>query len=367
VKRVLILTAGFGEGHNTAARNMKSALEKERPGEMDIRIVDVYAQTNPRLNWVMKKGYYIAITHVTGLWKAVFQLFNRPGVLEGSLPLIAGMRKALAKQIHEFDPSLIISTYPVYSFLAAQIRDNGNAFTSPFVMMVTDSTEINSVWYRCASDYFIVVDEPTSERLVEGGAQADRIRVLGFPVDPRFADLEPLPEDTPPPWRILFMPTGKRRQAIETLQFLLSHAHVNVTVLTGKNDALKESLTPFTQTHPGRCTLVGWTDQIPQLMTTHHLFLGKAGGAVTQEALAAGCPLMIQHVVPGQEEGNIAYILHEQIGALANTPELLRIQFEEAFGGEARGWRRWKRNILKLRRAGASSDIARFLLQCGSS
>jgi len=29
---------------------------------------------------------------------------------------------------------------------------------------------------------------------------------------------------------------------------------------------------------------------MPQLLMSHHLVIGKAGGAMVQEAIAAGCP-----------------------------------------------------------------------------
>jgi UDP-N-acetylglucosamine:LPS N-acetylglucosamine transferase len=56
--------------------------------------------------------------------------------------------------------------------------------------------------------------------------------------------------------------------------------------------------------YPGRVDLLGWTDRMPQMLMSHNLVITKAGGATVQEALAACCPLIINQVVPGQEEGN---------------------------------------------------------------
>ena len=44
--RILILTAGFGEGHNTAARCIAEAL-RENPG-VEVKVVDIYLETIPR-------------------------------------------------------------------------------------------------------------------------------------------------------------------------------------------------------------------------------------------------------------------------------------------------------------------------------
>ena len=41
---------------------------------------------------------------------------------------------------------------------------------------------------------------------------------------------------------------------------------------------------------------------------THHLVISKAGGATVQEAIAARCPMIVNQVIPGQEEGNARLI-----------------------------------------------------------
>ena len=55
--RILILTAGFGEGHNTAARCIAEAL-RENPG-VEVKVVDIYLETIPRFTKVLQAGYTI--------------------------------------------------------------------------------------------------------------------------------------------------------------------------------------------------------------------------------------------------------------------------------------------------------------------
>ncbi|HEY8995715.1 MAG TPA: galactosyldiacylglycerol synthase, partial [Lacunisphaera sp.] len=53
--KVLILTAGYGEGHNSAARALKSAFD-EHPGT-EGELVDLFALRAPRLNNLSRRGY----------------------------------------------------------------------------------------------------------------------------------------------------------------------------------------------------------------------------------------------------------------------------------------------------------------------
>jgi processive 1,2-diacylglycerol beta-glucosyltransferase len=71
----------------------------------------------------------------------------------------------------------------------------------------------------------------------------------------------------------------------------------------------------------------------------------------------------VSHLVPGQEEGNIALIERLGVGAQAlGGPEKLAEVARETFANDGRIWRGWKQNLDKLDAADAGGRIARFLL-----
>ncbi|MEO6846020.1 MAG: hypothetical protein ABI443_01740 [Chthoniobacterales bacterium] len=360
-KRVLIVTAGFGEGHNTAAKNIRAALLSENP-DSEVLISDLYAVTNPRLNRMMQAGYRFAINRATTIWHTIYKAFDYPGAIESTLPLIAKMRDAFLRQIESFRPDAVVSTYPIYGFVKDEITKKGNAFTMPFFTMVTDSTLINSAWYRRPSTAFLVPDQPTKDCLLRKGVDEKIIHALGFPVALCFENLRPVLPDATPPWKVLIMPSTRRSVALRILTAVLARKDTTATIVAGRCQYVLDGLenSPFSK--DPRCKILGWTDKMPELLAEHHLFIGKAGGATVQEAIAAQCPILISHVVPGQEEGNIALILQNQIGALANTNELMKNSLDLAFDHEAATWRNWKCNIAQHSRCDASRNIARFIL-----
>jgi len=81
-------------------------------------------------------------------------------------------------------------------------------------------------------------------------------------------------------------------------------------VTVGRHSELKEKLAKRARKYDGRLHLLGWTNQMPELMMRSHLVIGKAGGATVQEAIAARCPLIINQVIPGQEEATRAWSNH---------------------------------------------------------
>jgi len=348
----------MGEGHNTAARNIRDAILAERPGA-EVLVADPYTRTNPLVNRLVQRGYTMAINRYPRAWKVVFELLSKKGVVEGMGPMLAELTSAVRGLISEFRPDVIASTYPVFSFLNAKIRKSQRGQSAPFFTVITDSTQINSAWYRCPCDGSIVADELTADVLRRDGVPPENIHILGFPVGLEFECLKPAPASTP--WRVLFFPGGTTARALATLEGLGRLDNVVVDVVTGRRKATHAAIQAAGLPRAG--TLTGWTDQMPHLMASHHLFIGKAGGATVQEAIAAQIPFLVSHVVPGQEEGNIAFIEQAGIGALAaNSPNQILHQVKGAFANDGALWHAWKKNLATLKKPSASRAIARFLL-----
>jgi processive 1,2-diacylglycerol beta-glucosyltransferase len=361
--RILLLTAGFGEGHNTAARCIAEAL-REQPG-VEALIVDVYQETVPRFTKVLQAGYSLAINRFPFIWSAIFTVLDKPGALEKSLPFAGNLRDALSRSLEQHKPDAIVSTYPLYAYLLRQLREKGQLSAQvPLLTVVTDSTAINSSWYRAGSEVFILADKETEEVLLRGGADPSTLKVLGFPVAPRLASLKPCEEIIHGAKRILYLPSSRSAHTIEVIRELQKLPDVEITVVTGRLKGLHQGLDTSGVIDGVKTHLIGWTDKIPELLCNHHLYIGKAGGAIVHEAIAARCPILVSHVVPGQEEGNIELIERHDIGRLAaHHPLALAASVSEVFANHETTWKRWKKNLKEVSRPGASRDIAAFVLE----
>lgn len=332
-------------------------------GGAEVRVEDVYLRQVPLVNRLLQSAYGLAINKFPSVWSAVFDFLDKPGRLESTLPLAGRLREGVRALIGEFRPDVILSTYPLYAYLVRELRARGCPGADvPLVTLVTDSTAINSSWYRGGSDAFLVADPETSSVLVRGGVPAERVHVTGFPVAPRLADLKPLGTTVHGAVRLIYFPSARADLALRTIRALLSFQGKELTVVTGRLTRLHATLEASGIFDGIRSHLVGWTDKVPELLCSHHLYIGKAGGAIVQEAVAARCPILVSHVVPGQEEGNIEMIERHDIGRLAaHYPETIAASVEEAFDRDAATWKRWKENLAAMSRPAASRTIAEFL------
>jgi processive 1,2-diacylglycerol beta-glucosyltransferase len=360
MSRILILTAGYGEGHNSAARALKAAFD-EQPG-VEAELVDLFALRAPRFNNLSRRGYVKLINTAPKLWSGIYRWLDESSRAPAVLRTLASHRRLLGRIIAEKQPVALVSTYPVYAWLINQLRAEAKV-TCPLFTVVTDALTINSLWYRAPSDGWFVTDHDSAAFLRARGLPAERVHVSGFPVALAFADrpaaLQP-PEPASPvrPRRVLFMINSSRATALPIAQALLQQRDWWITFTAGRDAGLQRELEQMAQGAPARAEVLGWTDRIPELLMTHHAVISKAGGATTQESINALCPLIISQIVPGQEEGNYQLLKRHNAGALATTPESIVTILEAAFSRDALLWHHWRQNLKALARPAAARAIA---------
>jgi processive 1,2-diacylglycerol beta-glucosyltransferase len=363
VRSILILTAGFGEGHNAAARNLQEAITAASP-TTPCFVHDVFRDAYGRLTRMVENGYVTIINNFPALWQTAFKILDRTRVVEQHISWYGAAARRLTQLIAEHRPAIIVSTYPGCNHLLDFLfrKRLKRPFTS--VTIVTDSLTINSVWHRAHSDFFLVANDLTAEVLTNAGVPLQKIRIFGFPVPRIFASFNGSCPVPPPGgrWRVLYVINSGRHLAPEITRRLLALEEVSLTVTVGRDHDLARQLTILATEDRRRLDIRGWTPEMPQLMAKSHLLISKAGGATVQETLAARTPMIITQVVPGQEEGNARLIIDKEAGALATTPREIAAATHRAFANGAQDWLKWQRAATSLARPVAADETARFVL-----
>ena len=381
MKKILILSASFGEGHNSAARGIRDGLARVAPNS-EIELRDLFAETYGALNEFIRRSYLGLINRWPRSWGYVYRWLDRKNNFDKDFARFSRLKNHFANWLERFQPDVVVSTFPPYPYLLQQISRSNRTCKS--VVVVTDSITVNAIWYRCEAEFFLVPNEQSAAVVRTGGIALDKIRIFGFPVNPKFADLaqngqrsrrEPRDVDGWPERgtsreashqstsensrHVLYVINAGTRHAPELVDKLLD-LEINLTVTVGHNDRVRRAIELVARNR--RIDILGWTDQLPRLLCQSHLLIGKAGGATVQETIAAGCPMIINHIVSGQEEGNAQLIVETNSGAIARSPAEVITQVRRAFAGNASQWREWRTNISRLSRPRASLEIAQFLL-----
>lgn len=364
MKRILILTAGFGDGHNAAARSLREAIEFTTD-EAKVEVLDLFESSYGVLNTLAKRAYLGMVQYAPTLWNGVFQVMDNPTLFRRQINNMGKLRDRLAAVLHDTEPDCVVSTYPVYAHLIDEIYKDHAERPFRLVTMVTDSMSVCSAWFRAHSDLLIAANEPTAKFIVDGGVERSRVLPLGFPVSPQFA-LE-RPADLVPPRKgerrkVLFIINTGQKKCGKVIDELLKIDDLDLTITVGRDAELKAKLIERTREHGSRVKVLGWTNQMPRLLMSHHLVIGKAGGAIVQEAIAARCPIIVNQVIPGQEEGNATLIKSLGVGMIAAKRKEVVECVREAFAKKAELWQEWRNNLERVSRPDAALSIAQLLL-----
>lgn len=365
--RILICTAAFGEGHNSAARNLALALEE---AGAEARIVDPCLLGAPVSTHWISKAYRLMTTHTPRLWHRVYLSTDRVDFSRQRMPLMRKPERLLGELVESWQPDAVVATYPLYPYFLDRLLA-GKPQPPPVFTVVTDSIEVNAAWLKAPTSEWIVSDPHTRDGMIRGGLPAERIIDTGFPVNPEFSRLRPVPDgDSCEPFRVLYFTTAKRPHVRRISKAILrTSPNTHLTIVLGKNvRILWQRAKEIRDAFPGRVTIKGWTRKVPHLLNSHHLVVGKAGGATVHEAIAARCPMLVHHLVPGQEEGNLHLLEVIGAGKLAESPEAIRAAISDLLADDAALWRSMKRKLaLHGRNAGAIAAARHILDRCKRS
>ena len=329
--RVLLLTGSIGSGHTRAAQALQQAVMRgDRCSGAEVVDVIAHAQALFRLSY---RDAYIAL--IERAPSVIGWIYRSSDTTRGGEIRRAIQRLALARmrqRIRTDQPDTIVCTH----FLAAELVSGMIArgeWQGRFGVVVTD-LDAHGMWAACphADCWFVAIDE-TVEILVGHGVARDRICVTGIPIMGAFAAPLPsraairtslnLPVDAP----MLLMSGGGVGVAMlaDTLAQVLSmDLDCGVALVCGKNEVLREAANRIVSQQSSasrvRCTVLGHTDRMHELMSAADLAIGKPGGLTTCEALASGLPMAIVNPLPGQEERNSDHLLEWGVAVRLNSP-----------------------------------------------
>ncbi|MEM0896863.1 MAG: hypothetical protein AAGJ79_08240 [Verrucomicrobiota bacterium] len=365
--RILVLTAGFGDGHNAAARNVREGLESEatKRGLVDFEAVtlDLLDETHPVISGGLRQVYRFGITYTPRIWRRLYHFSDQIDPKSDPLGVFTKSTRRLKQILEAYRPSAVISTYMVYPQLLERISGRHGELPFPTFTVVTDSGTINAVWRKGRTNRFFVADDNSKQTLASQGVPMERIDAHGFPIGLDYEDLTRFDAGIPDPPRVLYFPMTSKSDVRQTLRAITElNSGLRLTVVMGRNEKRLGRTVRRTVGKRENVAILGWTDRVPQLLADHHAIVGKAGGASVQEAMAASKPLVLNYVVPGQEEGNARLAEEKGFAVRAHAPNEVADRLREFFAGDAERWKAMTSAARDAARPHSSRSIAATVL-----
>ncbi len=322
---IVFLFSDTGGGHRSATEAIIEALNIEFPDQVTTEMVDIFKQYAPRpLNYM--PDWYPKMVRIQQVWGLGYHLSNgdrRARLLMGTAyPYV---RRSMLNLVQHHPADMYVSVHPLAN--VPVLRTLGEKHP-PFVTVVTDLVTTHALWYHRKTDLCIVPTQEAGQRAVKFGLKPGQVRVVGLPVADRFC--QPVrdkyllrsrlnwPEDLP---IILLVGGGEGMGPLEKTAQAIASARLPaaLAVICGRNTRLKERLESYHWEIPA--FIYGFTREMPALMQAADILVTKAGPGTISEALNAGLPMVLYSRLPGQEDGNVGFIVSEQAGVWAPRTE----------------------------------------------
>ena len=375
-ERILVLSASVGAGHMRAAQAVELALRELAP-QATIQNVDILTMTNAAFRRVYGKAYLDLVNkapHVLGL---IYDMMDKP-----VRPKHPGDRLRLMVEklnltrfrdmLEEAHWDVVVNTHFLPAEIIASFRKRGKI--SQRQMTVTTDFETHRLWVNEPTEHYTTATAEGAAYLSSFGVPAEHISVPGIPIHPVFSQkldrsaclkAHGLTGDRP---IILQLAGGFGVGPIAKLyQGLLAiHQKLEIVVVAGKNETVKAELEKILVPNRHRAKVLGFTNQIHELMAVADVVMSKPGGLTTSEVLASGAAMAIVNPIPGQESRNSDYLLEQGAAIKINNLATMSLKLEELLNTPGR-LDAIKANARRIAKPSAAYDVAKRALGFGKS
>jgi len=368
-KRILILMSDTGGGHRASAEAIAEATAHLYGDEIRVCIVDAWRSYVP---WPLKRipdAYPWLVSDGLWLWKALWRTDDKTWSPELVTRAITPFVRRSAIRLFEAEtPDMVVTVHPIINHIPLRLLRNVLRTDVPYVTVVTDMVTAHPSWFCPAADYCMVPTEAARQRALRYGMCPDRVEVVGQPVGLKFAagvgekpHLRRKLNIDPGRPTVLIVgggdgigPVYDTARAVST-----SVPGAQLIIVTGRNAGLRQQLEATTWEIPTQ--ICGFVTNMPELMGASDVLVTKAGPSTLSEAFIAGLPVIIYGFIPGQEEGNVRYVLEHRAGSYAPTPAQVASLIREWLQPNNDTLREMAANATALARPDAALVIAQRL------
>mmetsp|Transcript_8764 Transcript_8764/g.15802 ORF Transcript_8764/g.15802 Transcript_8764/m.15802 type:complete len:517 (-) Transcript_8764:1486-3036(-) len=337
--RILILMSDTGGGHRASADALAYAFRSVwGPQYCEVIISDFWVElVGPPFFHKMPEQYAFMARH-PALWKFSYLLTKSlPGrvVMDFCVDLLA-YGKARAS-IERIAPDVIVSVHPLVQQLTMDVlqsvEDETHIPRVPFVTVVTDYGDAHPTWFHKEIDVCYVPSEPVRKVAASEGLMESQLRLFGLPLRSAFVEdkrscmevRELLGLDVSRR-TILLVGGGDGVGGLSTVTIAVTQRLVEegiesnsqLVVICGRNRSMAQTLRARNFRVPVH--VLEFVNNMHEWMRASDVIVTKAGPGTIAEALVCGVPIILSSFLPGQEEGNVTFVVENNIGAYLTDP-----------------------------------------------
>ena len=372
--KVLIFYASYGGGHLNAAKSIENCI-KNNYRDIDVELIDCMKYVNKTIEKVTTAAYREMAKKAPWAWGRIYSDAQKGPLAHITTRSNKIMAIKLLKLLREKQPDLIISTHPFGSQMCSYLKRK-NKITSKIATIMTDFAP-HDQWLvgHEFTDYFFVAHDKMKQYLINKGIEKSKVFATGIPISEKFNEKYDkyeiikkydLNENK---FTILFFGggefgLGKTRtvQIFENFVEETKNHDMQIIAISGKNEKMKSAFEEIVNNNNAKenVKIIGFSNEVPKLMSISNLVVTKPGGLTTSESLASNLPMVVINPIPGQEEENAEFLEEKGIAVWIKKTDNSKEVIEKLLSDKNK-LENMKENTKILAKPNSTSDICKIL------
>ncbi|MBX2861485.1 MAG: glycosyltransferase [Vampirovibrio sp.] len=347
-KSILILSSDTGGGHRSAAKALENSFMNlhPHPGQVLVNIARVLEDSSLICN-SMAGVYNYLLRHRQHWMKYYYSAIERFKPNESPMVLKSTVKYGI-HLLEKCCPDVIVSVHPMTQHFCANIlRKLGLIGKIPLYTVVTDPCAgFWSAWACDDVEQYFVAGESARDELISFGVPAEKITISGMPVHSKFKPVSEAEKmalrDTmglSPDQFTVFMNAGWIGGGnIPKIFEEMTQAHLDMQVvfLAGNNETLIQNAHELAQSAKFPVKVMGYSNEIENIMNASDVMVSKLGGLTTFEAMACRLPVIADTITPPmpQEAQTVDFIQQTGAGLTLDNPRKIVSVVQSLMGSD---------------------------------
>lgn len=366
-KHVLLMHISNISGHRSASLSIEKEIKILSP-QTETLSLNAFSYVHPHGEKLINFLYMLTIQRLPFIWahlydnpywkrrtrriKELIHYFNFP---------------KLDSLFNKFQPDVVVSTQAFPCGMVADFKE-ARGINLPLVAVLTDFIP-HSYWIYDNVDYYITPSEEIKEKMIQKGIEPQRIRTFGIPLNSKFnqkldkAEIRKKLKLQERLFTILIMGGGQGIGPIKDVVRILDNLKFSFQeiVVCGTNKRLYFCLKKRLKSYRKNILLLGYVQNMEELMSASDVIITKPGGITCAEALSKGLPMIIMSPIPGQEANNASYLTREGAAVKANYARDLTDLISDLYNHPQK-LKELSKTALRISKPNAARDIAQLIL-----
>ncbi|MFA6105547.1 MAG: glycosyltransferase [Patescibacteria group bacterium] len=340
--KIWLYYAKSGGGHKAPAEALASDLKRLYPGT-ETKLIDMADQASVFFRLIIENGYVLLVQNLTWIYAVIYTINNSRLVVKLENFLTNLFLKSLIKARLVVDkPSGVVSTHFLVSPISSALKDL--KMDIPIYIIVTDPFSVSPIWFYNKNLHYIVYSDAAKQIALANGVSPEKVvvfhQIVNHPTKILLAEEVAKVKNKyqiNERKKIILMIGGanglpKGEKIFELI--LKNKINAEVVAVCGTNKRQAKNFHSIKQKYNSEAKIMGWVDNLSELMGAADLVITKAGAGVIYESLLLQKPLLITHFIFGQEKGTMEFVVKNGLGWYFTDSELIIKKVKDVIDGE---------------------------------